>query len=467
MRTQHRLLVVDDEASLREVLEIVFENSGYEVRMAADVKAAVEALEEEEFDAVLTDLAMGGDRNAGMQLLTWLQEHAKKTPAIMMTAHGSLEKAVEAMRRGADDFIVKPFHNEEIRERVKKAIQSRDRLREIEALRQQQARIGDIENFIGTSAAFQSVLTMVRRVATLPSTVAIHGESGAGKELVARALHQLSNRAAKPFVAINCGGIPETLLESELFGYKKGAFTGAVEDKEGLFVVANGGTIFLDEIGEMPLMLQVKLLRVLDNSTVTPVGGTNAIKVDVRIISATNRDLKQMAEEGTFRKDLYYRLNVIPLTVPPLRDRIEDIPLLARHFSRKHAEKMGRDRLEISPAAMVAMEAYPWPGNVRELGNVMERVMALCNGTRVEVSDLPDQLQHLELGYFELPEGQALLPPGGLDLEKHVADLEKSLINQALVRGKHSHIRAAQLLGLKNARVLRHRLQKYGMDEGE
>jgi transcriptional regulator with PAS, ATPase and Fis domain len=268
-------------------------------------------------------------------------------------------------------------------------------------------------------------------------------------------------------VAINCGGIPETLLESELFGYKKGAFTGAVEDKEGLFVVANGGTIFLDEIGELPLMLQVKLLRVLDNSTVTPVGGTNAVSVDVRIISATNRNLKKMAEEGTFRKDLYYRLNVIPLTVPPLRNRVDDIPLLARHFVRKHAEKMGRERLDIAPAAMGVLQNYSWPGNVRELGNVIERVMALCSGSRIEAADLPEQLQDAPLDEFDLSQELTALPPGGLDLERHVAELEKSLIKQALERGRHSHIRAARLLGLKNARVLRHRLQKYGMEEGE
>lgn len=466
MAVQHRVLVVDDEPSMREVLEIVLENAGYEVRTAPGVEGACALLGQEHFDAVLTDLYMGSDRIAGMRLLQWLKENAPTTPAIMITAHGSVETAIEAMRLGAMDYLQKPFKsNDEVRMRVERAIRQRNLLRENEAYRIEQARRGPLEGMVGQSAAFQQVLEMVRRVANLPSTVAIYGESGSGKELVARELHRLSNRTDKPFVAINCGGIPENLLESELFGYKKGAFTGAAEDKEGLFVVANGGTVFLDEIGEMPLMLQVKLLRVLDDNRVTPVGGTSAIKVDVRVISATNRNLEQMVEGGGFRKDLYYRLNVIPVHVPPLRLRTDDIPILARHFIKLHAAKMGRDRIEFSAEAEAAMTAYPWPGNVRELGNAIERALALCGGNRIERSDLPPNIRDFtpsQTSYGGLP-ASPILPPDGMDLEAHIAELEMVLIKQALERGRFSQKRAAEFLGL-TTRSLRYRLQKYGLE---
>lgn len=466
MSVQHRVLVVDDEPSMREVLEIVLENAGYEVRSAPGVKEACALLEKEHVDVILTDLYMGSDRMAGMRLLGWIKENAPSTPAIMITAHGSVETAIEAMRLGAADYLQKPFKsNDEVRLRVQRAIAQRNLLRENEAYRFEQARRGPLEGMVGKSPAFQQVLDMIRRVAHLPSTVAIYGESGAGKELVARELHRLSNRAGKPFVAINCGGIPESLLESELFGYKRGAFTGAAEDKEGLFVVANGGTVFLDEIGEMPLMLQVKLLRVLDNNQVTPVGGTSAIKVDVRVISATNRDLEQMVEKGGFRKDLYYRLNVIPLRVPPLRERADDIPLLARHFVKVHAAKMARDSIEIAPEAEALLSAYPWPGNVRELGNVIERALALCGGTRIELNDLPPNIREYSPA-ADAPAGillPAALPPNGMDLEGSIAELEITLIQQALERGHFSHKRAAELLGL-TARSFRYRLQKYDLE---
>lgn len=446
---------------MRELLEIVLENAGYTIKAAQDPKAAISMLEKEHFDAVITDLYMGNERDAGMRLLEWLQENAPGIPAIMMTAHGSVERAVEAMRLGAFDYIQKPFKNEEIKLRVERAIQRRNIERENVALRKDQASRARIENMIGHSRAFQEVLEMVRRVASLPSTVAIHGESGAGKELVARALHQLSARVEKPFVAINCGGIPEQLLESELFGYKKGAFTGANEDKEGLFVAANGGTIFLDEIGEMPLMLQVKLLRVLDNSTVTPVGGTQSIKVDVRIISATNRDLKKMSDKGEFRSDLYYRLNVIPITVPALRERAEDIPVLARHFVKSRAEAMGRAALDLAPEAEKALRNYPWPGNVRELGNLIERVVALTPGGNIGLEDLPPHIQNYTP---DAAPDVSTLPPDGVDLEAMIAKIEMALIKQALQKGRYSQKRAAELLGL-TARSLRYRLQKYGMEE--
>ena len=462
MAVKHRVLVVDDELSMRELMVIVLQNDGYDVDTANDVDGAIALLEKTHYDVVLTDLYMGQDRNAGMALLSWLEEHGGGTPAIMMTAHGSVETAIEAMKRGAADYMMKPFKNDEIRLLVERAIAQRNLIRENVALRQQQAQQGDLGNMIGKSPAYHKVLAMIRRVASLPSTVAVHGESGSGKELVARALHNLSHRADKPFVAINCGGIPENLLESELFGHKRGAFTGATDDKEGLFVVANGGTIFLDEIGEMPLMLQVKLLRVLDNNTVTPVGSTTDIKVDVRVISATNRDLEKMSEEGSFRSDLYYRLNVIPLYVPPLRDRKDDIPLLCRHFAQQHAAKMGRAVLELSPEAQQALNAYNWPGNVRELGNVMERAVALCATDMIGLDDLPENLRDYTPAMMAAAP-RTSVPDEGMDMEQLIADLEVNLLKQALEKSRYSQKKAASLLGL-TPRSLRYRLQKHGLE---
>lgn len=460
MALQHRILVVDDEASMRELLEIILTNAGYEVFTSGGAEDARKTLGEKPFDVVVTDLRMGANRTAGMELLSWMRENTPATPAIMITAHASVETAIEAMKRGAADYIMKPFTNDEMRLIVKRAIDQRNLLRENVALRKDQATRGKIDNIIGKSPAIHKVMDMIRRVAGLPSTIAIHGESGTGKELVARAIHQLSDRAEKPFVAINCGGIPENLLESELFGHKKGAFTGAVQDKEGLMVVADGGTLFLDEIGEMPMALQVKLLRVLDNSSVMPIGGTGEIRVDVRIISATNRDLEKMVHEGGFRKDLYYRLNVIPITVPPLRERVEDIPLLARHFVNNHAQRMGMQELAITPDALDALAAFTWAGNVRELENVLERAVALCNGSLVDVHDLPPQIAN----FVAAPKPDITsLPPGGLDLECVISDLEVNLIKQALRRGKFSQKKAAELLGL-SPRSFRYRLQKYNLD---
>jgi two-component system response regulator PilR (NtrC family) len=378
----------------------------------------------------------------------------------MITAHGTVENAIEAMKIGAFDYVLKPFKNDEIRLLVRRAIDQRDILRENAALRKDQASRADIKNLIGTSEPVEEVREMIRRVATLPSTVAIHGESGSGKELVARGIHALSDRKDKPFVALNCGGFPENLLESELFGHKRGSFTGAVDDKEGLFVTADGGTLFLDEIGEMPLSLQVKLLRVLDDPVVMPVGGTTGVRVDVRIISATNRNLEEMAAEGKFREDLYYRLNVIPITVPPLRDRTADIPLLARHFAGQHAVKMGREAPKLASDAEEALRIYRWPGNVRELQNTMERAVALCRNGEILLEDLPPNLRD----FAAKPQSpKANLSENGFDLEGYIADIEVDLIEQALKMAKYSQKRAAELLGL-TTRSLRYRLQKYGLE---
>ncbi|MCC6153303.1 MAG: sigma-54-dependent Fis family transcriptional regulator [Candidatus Hydrogenedentes bacterium] len=457
---QHRVLVVDDESSMRELLEIVLAKDGYDVVTLSNVNDAIEKLSKEAFDVVLTDLRMGTERDAGMQLLEWLTANSPTMPAIMMTAYGSVETAIEAMKRGAADYMMKPFKNDEVRLLVKRAIEQRNLKRENLALRKDQANRGRLENIVGKSRPVEELREMIRRVADLPSTVAIYGESGTGKELVARGIHSLSSRAQKPFVAVNCGGFPENLLESELFGHKKGSFTGAYDDKEGLFVVADGGTLFLDEIGEMPMSLQVKLLRVLDNNIVFPVGGTQGIKVDVRIISATNKKLDQMVKEGTFREDLYYRLNVIPVHVPSLRDRSDDIPLLTRAFVSAHATKMARGTIQITPEAESALQAFNWPGNVRELMNVLERAVALCRDSKLEITDLPQYVREIAGASANRVE---TLPDSGFDLEKYVAEIETNLIQQALQNTKYSQKRAAGLLGL-TARSLRYRLKKYGLE---
>lgn len=455
-----RLLVVDDELGMRELLEIIFGNEGYHVDTAQDVPEGQAKLQKAHYDAVITDLRIGADQDSGMQMLRWISEQGSSTPAVMMTAHGSVETAIEAMKLGAADYIMKPFKNDEIKFIVQRAIEQSEVVRENAALKKDQARHGQVTNMIGTSQAIEQVRDMIRRVAALPSTIAIQGESGTGKELVARSIHQLSDRAEKPFVAINCGGIPENLLESELFGHKRGAFTGAVEDKDGLFLTANGGTLFLDEIGEMPLSLQVKLLRVLDNSVITRLGGTESIEVDVRIVSATNRDLEKMSQEGGFREDLYYRLNVIPILIPTLRERSDDIPLLAQHFARTYSEKLALSDLDISDEVMAVLMKYDWPGNVRELGNVMERAVALSQEGYMEVADLPANLLSFVPESNKVP---TVLPADGLDLEELVEQLEIDLIQQALRRTNDSRKKSASLLGL-TTRSFRYRLQKYELD---
>lgn len=461
MSTQkHHILVVDDEHSMCEVLDIVLSNAGYAVRTCLSVEDAIECFVKENIDLVLTDLYMDKDRNAGLRLLVYLKSKSPLTPAIMMTAHGSIDTAIEAMRLGAVDYVQKPFKsNEELLLRIERALDKKRLIQENEAFRKEQSRQGRLDTMVGASPAFIEVLSLIRRVAALPSTVAIQGESGVGKELVARALHTLSPRAEKPFVAINCGGIPEMLLESELFGYKKGAFTGAVHDKEGLFVTANGGTIFLDEIGEMPMQLQVKLLRVLDDNSVTPVGGISSTTVDVRVLSATNRDLEAMVESGDFRNDLYYRLNVIPIEVPPLRNRKEDIPLLVKHLIKKHGENMGLPVKAIDQEAVEALLRYTWPGNIRELSNVLERALGLSDCDSLELEDLPEHIRKIPPA-LEPVSGMTEIPTKGFQLEEELARIEKEYLCQALEQCRYSQQKTARLLGL-NVRALRYRLEKH------
>lgn len=465
-----RVLIVDDEESMREVMSIILERGGFICQTVENEEEAIRILKEQKFDAVVTDLVMYNNPVAGMKILKWVKENIPSLPTVMVTAYGSVENAIEAMQFGATDYIQKPFRsNEEVCLRVRKAIEQQHLLRENEALRTERALLKPFEEIVGNSSVINKIKETIYRVAQLPSTVIIYGESGVGKELIARGIHRLSPRAEKPFIAINCASIPETLLESELFGYKRGAFTGAIEDKEGLLVIADGGTVFLDEIGEMPINLQSRLLRVLDNNIVTPVGGTKEVKVNIRIVSATNKNLEEMVHKGLFRNDLFYRLNVVPIIVPPLRERKEDIPLLINHFLKIHSSRMGLPMPAITPRVVELFLNYSWPGNVRELSNFVERILALCHESEIDLPHIPDPLKQTltisslkpaDIHHIEKIE----LPPEGIHLENFIERIERRLIEQALVYAKYSQKKAAKILGL-TPRSLRYRLQKYGLSQ--
>lgn len=450
-----RILVVDDEASLREVLTIMLQREGYEVESAANGAEAQARLQECAFDLVISDIKM--PKVSGLQLLNFIREQAPETMVIMITAFSTSEEAVEAMKLGAFDYITKPFRNDEIRLIVHNALERKNLRQENQELRQELGQRYSFANMVGKSQSMQEVYELIRKVAVSRANVLVTGESGTGKELVAKAIHFNSERSASPFVPINCGAIPETLLESELFGHEKGAFTGATGLKAGLFEVANHGTIFLDEIGELPASMQVKLLRVLQEREFRRVGGTRNLPVDVRLIAATNKDLANETREGRFREDLYYRLNVIHIPMPPLRERTEDIPLLISHFYRSHA---GHD-VRISPAALRLLLDYPWPGNIRELHNVLERCLVLEATESISVDSLPLQLRGA-------PAGTAVhvLPEEGLDLDAYLGAIERELLLKALERSNGVRTRAAELLKM-TFRSIRYRLEKFGLDPGE
>ncbi|MBZ0119418.1 MAG: sigma-54 dependent transcriptional regulator, partial [Sandaracinaceae bacterium] len=410
------------------------------------------------YDAVVTDLALPD--GSGMDVLGAARERDDATQVVLITAYGTTEQAVEAMRRGAYDYIQKPFRNHELLALLEKALEKRSIVDENRALRasvEGRSRLGEL---VGRSEAMQRIMELVRRVASARTSVLITGESGTGKEMVARALHSEGDRANGPFVVVNCGALPEALMESELFGHEKGAFTGATAKSEGLFRAAHGGTIFLDEIGELPATLQVKLLRVLQERRVRPVGASREIDVDVRVVAATNRDLERDVREGTFRQDLFYRLNVIRIHVPPLRDRAQDIPVLAEHFLQKHAELAGR-RVSFSPAAARWIASHAFPGNVRELENVVERAVTLATTERITLSDLPAPPG---IGDPVAPDPE--LTPG-FDLDAHLGDIEKRLLLKALDQAHGVRKDAAKLLGC-TFRSFRYRVAKYGMaDPGD
>lgn len=454
-----QILFIDDEQGSRESLSILLSREGYQVDAVASGEEAIKQLAQKSYDAVISDLFLPGV--SGIDILKHVKEQSLPCNVILITGNATAETAVEAMKEGAFDYIIKPVNFEKLKVLVQKAVEKSRLVAENIYLRQQLRGKYKFDNIIGNSRAIQSVFSRMERILDTDSTVLILGESGTGKELVARAIHYNGTRKEKPFIAINCGAIPSELLESELFGHMRGSFTGAVADKPGKFELANYGTIFLDEIGTMPLHLQMKLLRVLQEQEVERVGSTRKTKLNVRVISATNADLEDRVRKGEFREDLYYRLNVIPIHLPPLRERREDIALLAKHFLRKSCKEMRRPVMQLSKDATQAMEGYDWPGNVREMENVIERTVALTDGAVIDKSDLPNQFIDLDDEAGSLP--SLNIPVDGIDLSETVAHLEKSLILQALDRVGHIKARAAALLRI-NRTTLVEKMKRYDMN---
>jgi two-component system response regulator PilR (NtrC family) len=455
------ILVVDDERSLRELLAIFLSRAGYAVETAGNGAEARRAMAAKEHDLIITDLQMPDA--SGLDVLAESKAAHPDTQVIVVTAYATADTAIAAMKAGAYDYLVKPFKLDEVGLVVERALERRLLWRQNLALRDEIKGRYRLDRLLGKSAAMQRVFDMLRKIAPARTSVLLYGESGTGKELAARALHELSPRADREMVAINCGAIPETLIESELFGHVKGSFTGATADKRGLFEAAHGGTLFLDEVGELPLATQVKLLRALQERRVKPVGGVAEREVDVRVVAATNRDLETEIEKGTFRQDLYYRLNVIQVRLPPLRERREDIPLLVEHFVRKFSAEMGQPvRFGVDPAAMAALTSYTFPGNVRELENLVERAVTLATGGRITADALPD----LSAGAARAAGGAPDLPASGFDLERELETFERRYVLKALERTEGNRTLAARVLGI-SFRSMRYRLSKLGIAGSE
>jgi DNA-binding NtrC family response regulator len=446
MSSQRSLLVVDDDSAMREMLFSLFSEQGYTVSEAASANAALELIREQEFDAVLSDILMPG--KTGIEMLGELREVRPDTPVVLMTAFGSLDSAIEAMRAGALDYITKPFEPEAVLLTLERTLERRALVQENRRLRRAVDRTSQLGDLIGESPAMREIFALIRRVAHSRSSVLITGESGTGKEVVARTIHYHGNRADKPFVPINCAAMPEGLLESELFGHVRGAFTGAHASKSGLFEHASGGTLFLDEIGDMPPALQGKLLRVLQDHEIRPVGGNRAIPVDARIITATNQDLHDALREGQFREDLYYRLNVIPIHIPPLRERPEDIPPLVQAFIERHCE--GKRRA-VSPAAMQRLMAGEWKGNARELENVIERSVVLSDSPELQPEDLPVTL-HGETGS---PNFIQAMVQSSAQQKLNLREVEDLYVAEILKLTGGNKVQAAKILGVDRKTLYR------------
>jgi len=453
-----KLLVVDDEKSMCDFLEIMLKKEGYEVTCTSSGEAALGLLEQNLYSMVLTDVKM--PVVDGFQVLRKAKEVSPDTPVVMITAYGSPEGAVTAMKEGAYDYVTKPFRIEEVKLTIRKALERTALLQENIRLRQVVEERFKFWNLIGKSPKMQSVYELVEKVAQTRSNVLLTGESGTGKELVAKAIHYNSPRQAKPFVPINCGAIPENLLESELFGHIKGSFTGAVANKRGLLEIADGGTLFLDEVGELPLSLQVKILRVIQEREFKRVGGTEDIKVDVRLISATNQNLEKRVVDGAFREDLFYRLNVIQINLPPLRERKEDIPLLANHFARKYSLELKKEIQGIAPEAFHVLLCYEFPGNVRELENMIERAITLEGSQVISERSIRSYVNERTITKSTPPSLD--IPEEGMDLNKVVEDLERAFIIKALEKTGGTKKKAADILGI-NFRAMRYKLAKYGL----
>jgi two-component system NtrC family response regulator len=452
-KTATTILIADDDDSLRRVLEFQLREGGYEVLTAADGLAALELFTASEVDCLISDLRMPG--LSGLELLRRASAIARETPVIVITAYGDIETAVEAMRAGAFDYVTKPFNRDEILMTVEKALIFGRAISENRRLRRLVHDHFRLENVIGSSERMRRVLDLVERVARSDATVLITGESGTGKELIAKGVHFSGPRAGHPFVALNCAAIPETLIESELFGHKRGSFTGAVADAKGKFEEASGGTLFLDEVSAMPPALQPKILRVLQEQEIVRLGESAPRKVDVRIIAATNRDLQTMIADGTFREDLYFRLAVVPIGLPALRERREDIPLLSEHFLKRACERHKCGELRMEREVFAALSTYSWPGNVRELENTIERMAVLASGETITVEDLPENIRR--------PPNYAAnvlleLPPDGLSIEQ----VEREIIRQALEMNDGNQTRAARYLDITRSALI-YRMQKYGL----
>ena len=449
-----RVLVVDDEESLRLVLRTFLRKQGYDVETAASAEEALEKVDALAPDFVITDVRMPG--MSGLELTAALRARGVPSVVILMSAYGSIDLAIEGMKAGAYDYFPKPFKQDEVLLVLRKAEERESLRRENRALRDVLSLDSTFSGMTGKSEKIRAVFRTLEKVAEYKTTVLIEGESGTGKELVARALHDRSPRAHKAFVAVNCGAIPGTLLESELFGHKRGAFTDASSDKRGLFEEADGGTLFLDEIGELPLALQVKLLRALQEGTIRRLGDTRDLKVDVRVVAATVRDLGLEVKEGRFREDLYYRINVLPLRVPPLRERREDVPLLVEHFLAKNNARLGTKVRSVTPRAHKLLLDYPWPGNVRELENAIERSVVLAEGEALDDTDLPERLRSPKDAV------QATLDTGELSIKKTTRVIEETLIRRALDKTRGNRTAAAKLLEISH-RALLYKIKDYGV----
>ena len=449
-----RVLVVDDERSMRELLAIMLRQAGHQVTLADGGEQALEALRGGSFDLVITDLRMR--RVDGLAVLRATKELSPHTVVLVVTAFASTETAVEAMKLGAYDYVTKPFKTDEIKLTIANALERKRLQDENVALKRQLRRERGFANFIGKSPRMVEVFETIRKTADSLSTVLVTGESGTGKELVAQAIHQESPRRTGPFVSVNCGAIPETLMESELFGHLKGAFTGAVATTTGLFSAADGGSLFLDEITEVPQSVQVKLLRAIQEREIRRVGDTRDTRVDVRLIAASNRDVAKAVAEGSLREDLFYRLNVIPIHLPPLRERREDIPPLVAHFIQKISAELGKSVRGVTPEALAILEQHRWPGHIRELENVIERALVLGSGEMLEAGALPPDLQRPHDG----PDVPLEIPPDGLDLETTLDRIEHRYIQMALTRTGGVQTRAAELLRV-SFRQFRYKLQKH------
>jgi len=448
------ILIADDEVGIRESLTVVLEEEGYHCTAVQDGDEAIAAIDEKSFDIIISDLKM--PKTDGLGVLEYALQHSSETLTIIITAHATVETAITALRKGAADYILKPLDFDEVLIRIENLLEQKDIIQENKYLREQIDQEYNFNHIIGESEAMKEVYRMVERVSEATSNVLITGSSGTGKELVARAIHSNGDRAKKPFLAINCGAIPEDLVESELFGHKKGAFTGAASDKDGIFVAAHGGTVFLDEVAEIPLNLQVNLLRVLQEREVKPVGSNQMVSFDTRIIAATNKDLEAEVEQGNFRDDLYYRLNVVELPLPPLSQRRDDIPLLAHHFLKKYNKELKRNLKGISSEAMSAMMAYEWKGEVRELENVIERSVLLSDNEYLQLEDLPGAIRNVS--------GTESIDMDSERLEEAVQVFEKHHIQSMLKRTDGNKSEAARLLGIDPSTLYR-KMERLGLSE--